>query len=52
MLYGRGTTDMKGGVAVGLKLATELTAQDTDYNLTYIFYDNEGSPASSPAWRV
>ena len=41
MLYGRGATDMKGGVAVQLKLAAELTAQDTDYNLTYIFYDNE-----------
>ena len=41
VLYGRGATDMKGGVAVQLKLAAELTAQDTDYNLTYIFYDNE-----------
>ena len=41
ILYGRGATDMKGGVAVQLKLAAELTEQDTDYNLTYIFYDNE-----------
>lgn len=41
VLYGRGATDMKGGVAVQLKLAAELTAQDTDYNLTYIFYDHE-----------
>ena len=41
ILYGRGATDMKGGVAVQLKLAAELTERDTDYNLTYIFYDNE-----------
>ncbi len=41
VLYGRGATDMKGGVAVQLKLAAELTARDTDYNLTYIFYDHE-----------
>ena len=41
VLYGRGATDMKGGVAVQLKLAAELTAHETDYDLTYIFYDNE-----------
>ena len=41
VLYGRGATDMKGGVAVQLKLAAELGEHDTDYNLTYVFYDHE-----------
>lgn len=41
VLYGRGATDMKGGVAVQLKLAAELTAQNTAYDMTYIFYDHE-----------
>ena len=41
ILYGRGATDMKGGVAVQLKLAAELGEHDTDYNLTYVFYDHE-----------
>lgn len=41
VLYGRGATDMKGGVAVQLKLAAELGEYDTDYNLTYVFYDHE-----------
>ena len=38
-LVGRGTVDMKGGVAVALKLAVELTAPPVD--LTWIFYDHE-----------
>lgn len=38
-LIGRGTVDMKGGVAVALTLAAELTAPDVD--LTWIFYDHE-----------
>ncbi len=38
-LIGRGTVDMKGGVAVALKLAAELTAPPVD--LTWIWYDNE-----------
>jgi succinyl-diaminopimelate desuccinylase len=38
-LIGRGTVDMKGGVAVALKLAVELTAPPVD--LTWIFYDHE-----------
>lgn len=38
-IYGRGTCDMKGGVAVALKLACEITAPRVD--VTWIFYDNE-----------
>lgn len=39
MLVGRGTTDMKGGVAVQLKLAAEVSEPTRD--VTYIFYDCE-----------
>lgn len=39
MLVGRGTTDMKGGVAVQLKLAAEVSAPSRD--VTFIFYDCE-----------
>ncbi len=39
LLYGRGATDMKGGVAVQLALAALLT--DAAYDITYVFYDNE-----------
>ncbi|MGQ4560913.1 succinyl-diaminopimelate desuccinylase [Dermabacteraceae bacterium P7054] len=38
-IYGRGTCDMKGGDAVFLKLAAELTAPSWD--ITWIFYDHE-----------
>jgi len=38
-LVGRGTVDMKGGVAVALKLAAELTAPPMD--VTWIWYDHE-----------
>jgi succinyl-diaminopimelate desuccinylase len=38
-LVGRGTVDMKGGVAVALKLAAELTAPTVD--VTWIWYDHE-----------
>lgn len=38
-LCGRGSVDMKAGVAVGLKLALELTNPRVD--VTWIFYDNE-----------
>lgn len=38
-LVGRGTVDMKGGVAVALKLAAELTAPPVD--ITWIWYDHE-----------
>lgn len=38
-LVGRGTCDMKGGVAVALRLAALLTEPNRD--LTYVFYDCE-----------
>ena len=38
-LWGRGSVDMKAGVAVALTLALELDAPDHD--VTWIFYDNE-----------
>jgi succinyl-diaminopimelate desuccinylase len=38
-LWGRGTVDMKAGVAVQLKLAAELTAPAVD--VTWIWYDHE-----------
>lgn len=38
-LWGRGTVDMKAGVAVQLKLALELTEPIVD--LTWMWYDNE-----------
>lgn len=39
VLFGRGTTDMKGGVAVQLKLAAEIAEPTRD--VTYVFYDCE-----------
>jgi succinyl-diaminopimelate desuccinylase len=38
-LWGRGTVDMKAGVAVQLKLAAELTEPTVD--VTWMWYDNE-----------
>lgn len=38
-LWGRGTVDMKGGVAAQLKLAAEIAAPR--YDVTWIWYDNE-----------
>jgi succinyl-diaminopimelate desuccinylase len=38
-LFGCGTTDMKSGVAVQLRLAASLTAPSRD--VTYVFYDGE-----------
>ncbi|MFV0428652.1 MAG: succinyl-diaminopimelate desuccinylase [Arachnia sp.] len=38
-LVGRGTVDMKGGVAVALQLAAQLTEPASD--VTWIFYDHE-----------
>ncbi|MBP3977908.1 succinyl-diaminopimelate desuccinylase [Microbacterium sp. BLY] len=43
-LWGRGTVDMKAGVAVQLKLAAELTAPAID--VTWMWYDNEEVAAS------
>ena len=58
VLYGRGATDMKGGVAVQLALAAALTEPTRD--VTFIFYDHEEVEAalsglgrvaaSHPAW--
>lgn len=39
LLHGLGTCDMKGGVAVALKLAAEVTAPNRD--VTYVFYEGE-----------
>ncbi len=39
VLHGRGTVDMKGGVAVQLRLAATLAAPNRD--VTYVFYDQE-----------
>ncbi|MEL5989743.1 succinyl-diaminopimelate desuccinylase [Microbacterium phosphatis] len=38
-IWGRGTVDMKAGVAVQLKLAAELTAPSVD--ITWLWYDHE-----------
>ncbi len=38
-LWGRGTVDMKGGVAVALRLAAHIREPRRD--VTYVFYDNE-----------
>ena len=39
MLWGRGTVDMKGGVAVALRLAAHVDRPIRD--VTYVFYDHE-----------
>ncbi len=39
LLFGRGTSDMKGGVAVALKLAA--TVPEPVRDVTYVFYDHE-----------
>lgn len=39
LLHGLGTCDMKGGVAVALKLAAEVAAPNRD--VTYLFYEGE-----------
>ncbi|MGW9403101.1 succinyl-diaminopimelate desuccinylase [Arthrobacter sp. NPDC055585] len=44
VLYGRGATDMKGGVAVQLALAAGLT--DPSRDITFVFYDHEEVDAS------
>lgn len=45
VLWGRGTVDMKGGVAVQLRLAHDISAPSRD--VTYIFYDNEEVESSA-----
>ena len=44
VLWGRGTVDMKAGVAVQLKLAAQLAERNVD--VTWIFYDHEEVEAS------
>jgi len=44
VIHGRGTVDMKGGVAVALKLACEL--DEPRFDLTWVFYDHEEVDAS------
>lgn len=44
-LWGRGTVDMKGGVAVMLHLATQLV--EVNRNVTWVFYDCEEIDAAS-----
>lgn len=44
LLYGRGATDMKGGVAVQLALAARLREPIRD--VTFVFYDHEEVEAS------
>lgn len=39
VVFGRGTSDMKGGVSVALACAAQLTAPSRD--ITWIFYDHE-----------
>ncbi|TDT32671.1 succinyl-diaminopimelate desuccinylase [Naumannella halotolerans] len=42
MIFGRGSCDMKGGVAVQLSVAAALAAAGADHRpVTWIFYDNE-----------
>ena len=47
VVHGRGTVDMKGGVAVMLQLAALATAPSRD--LTWIFYDHEEVAATENA---
>ncbi|MCA0295677.1 MAG: succinyl-diaminopimelate desuccinylase [Actinobacteria bacterium] len=47
VVYGRGTCDMKGGVAVALACAAQLSAPQRD--LTWIFYDHEEVAAEENA---
>ena len=44
VLWGRGTVDMKAGVAVQLKLAATLS--ETNVDVTWVFYDHEEVEAS------
>ena len=45
MIWGRGTVDMKAGVAVQLKLAAELVEPAVD--ITWMWYDNEEVEAAA-----
>jgi succinyl-diaminopimelate desuccinylase len=43
-LYGCGTSDMKAGIAVMLRLATQIA--DPRHDVTWLFYDNEETDAA------
>lgn len=47
-MWGRGTVDMKGGVAIMLALAVELgrPGREPVHDVTYVFYDHEEVEAS------
>ena len=49
-LGGRGSVDMKSGVAIGVKLAMELTNPSVD--VTWIFYDNEEVESAKNGLRL
>ncbi len=50
LLHGLGTCDMKGGVAVALKLAAEVPAPERD--ITFVFYDCEEIDAALNGLRL
>ncbi|HEX7739018.1 MAG TPA: succinyl-diaminopimelate desuccinylase [Marmoricola sp.] len=50
VLHGRGTVDMKGGVAVALKMAHDVAAPVRD--VTYVFYECEEIDAARNGLRV
>lgn len=50
MIWGRGTVDMKAGVAVQLKLAAELVEPAVD--ITWMWYDNEEVEAARNGLRL
>jgi succinyl-diaminopimelate desuccinylase len=49
LVYGRGTVDMKGGVAVQLRVAA--TVPEPVRDVTYVFYDNEEVDAEANGLR-
>ncbi|WP_045876336.1 succinyl-diaminopimelate desuccinylase [Pseudofrankia sp. DC12] len=50
-LYGCGTSDMKSGVAVMLRLAATVPAEALAHDLTWVFYDNEEVDAARNGLR-
>ncbi|MCW2784957.1 MAG: succinyldiaminopimelate desuccinylase, partial [Marmoricola sp.] len=50
LLHGLGTCDMKGGVAVALKLAADVT--DPVRDITYVFYEGEEIDATYNGLRL
>ena len=48
VLWGLGSCDMKGGVAIALRLAAHVPAPSRD--ITFVFYEGEEIAPSSTAW--